>query len=90
MRIAQSQISYCKLRIKINTKIKIFFVYIALLKDRETLKNSRINTRNNIVAIYWDLTLLNLSLIDIFYCFKIVINFSFIFNIKNTIIERAL
>ncbi len=39
MRIAQSQISYCKLEIEINIKIKIFFVYITLLKNRETLKN---------------------------------------------------
>jgi len=39
MQIAQSQISYCKLEIKINTKIKMFFVYVTLLKNRETLKN---------------------------------------------------
>ncbi len=39
MQIAQFQISYYKLETKINTKIKIFFIYIALLKDKETLKN---------------------------------------------------
>ncbi len=52
MQIAQFQIFYCKLEIEINIKIKIFLVYITLLKNRETLKNSRINTRNSIVAIY--------------------------------------
>ncbi len=52
MRIAQSQIFYCKLEIEINTKIKIFSIYITLLKDRETLKNSRISTRNNIATTY--------------------------------------
>ncbi len=52
MRIAQFQIFYCKLEIEINTKIKMFFIYITLLKDKETLKNFRINTRNNIVTIY--------------------------------------
>ncbi len=39
MRIAQFQIFYCKLKIEINIKIKIFFVYVTLLKDKETLKN---------------------------------------------------
>jgi len=39
MRIAQFQISYCKLKIEINIKIKMFFIYITLLKDKETLKN---------------------------------------------------
>ncbi len=39
MRIVRSQIFYCKLEIKINIKIKMFFVYIILLKDKETLKN---------------------------------------------------
>jgi len=52
IRIAQFQILYCKLEIEINTKIKMFFIYITLLKDKETLKNFRINTRNNIVTIY--------------------------------------
>jgi len=52
MRIARLQISYCKLRIKINAKIEVFFVYVALLNDKETLKNFRISVRSNIVAIY--------------------------------------
>ncbi len=39
MRIAQFQIFYYKLEIEINTKIKIFFAYITLLKDKKTLKN---------------------------------------------------
>jgi len=52
MQIAQSQIFYCKLRIKINTKIKIIFVYITLLKDKEFLKNFWIDTRSNIVIAY--------------------------------------
>ncbi len=89
MRIVRSQIFYCKLEIEINTKIKMFFIYVTLLKDKETLKNFRISTRNNIVAIYRNLTSLNLSLIDIFYRFKAIIDFSFIFDIKNVIIKRA-
>ncbi len=52
MQIAQFQIFYYKLKIEINTKIKIFFVYITLLKDKETLENLRINTRNNIATTY--------------------------------------
>ena len=89
MRIVRSQIFYFKLEIEINTKIKMFFIYVTLLKDKETLKNFRISTRNNIVAIYRNLTSLNLSLIDIFYRFKAIIDFSFIFDIKNVIIKRA-
>jgi len=52
MRIVQSQIFYCKLEIRINTKIEIFFIYVTLLKDKETLKNSRISIRSNIIATY--------------------------------------
>ncbi len=52
MQIAQFQIFYCKLGIEINIKIKIFFIYITLLKDKETLKNFRINIRSNIATIY--------------------------------------
>jgi len=47
------------------------------------------NTRSNIIAIYRNLTLLNLFLINILYCFKVAINFFFIFDIKNIIIKRT-
>jgi len=67
----------------------MFFVYVILLKDKETLENSWIDTRSNIVATYRNLTLLNLFLISISYCFKVAIDFSSIFNIENTIIEYA-
>ncbi len=30
----------------------MFFVYVTLLEDKETLKNLRISTKNNIVATY--------------------------------------
>ncbi len=46
------QIFYCKLKIEINIKIQIFLAYVTLLKDKETLENSQINTRNNIATIY--------------------------------------
>ncbi len=64
MQIAQFLIFYCKLRIEINAKTKVFSIYIALLNNRETLKNSCIDIRSNIVAIYRNLTLLYLFLID--------------------------
>lgn len=89
MQIAQSQILYCKLRIEINTKIEIFSIYVTLLNNKEILKNLRISTRSNIVATYWDLTLLYLFLINILYCFKAAIEFSYIFDIKNAILRRA-
>jgi len=89
MRIAQFQIFYCKLEIEINTKIEIFSIYVILLNDKEILKNSRISTRSNIVAIYRDLTSLYLFSIDIFYRFKIAIDFFYIFNIKNAILKRT-
>jgi len=89
MRIAQLQIFYCKLEIEINTKIEIFSIYVILLNNRENLENSRINTRSNIVAIYCDLISLHLFLIDILYRFKATIDFSYIFDIKNTILEHA-
>jgi len=89
MQIAQLQILHCKLKTKINTKTKMFFIYVTLLNNKEILENSRISTRSNIVAIYRDLTSLHLFLIDIFYRFKATIKFSYIFNIKNAILERT-
>jgi len=89
MRIAQSQILYCKLKIEINAKIEMLFVYVTLLNNKEILKNSRINIRSNIIAIYRDLILSHLFLTNILYCFKATINFFYIFNIKNTILERT-
>jgi len=89
MQIVQSQIFNCKLRNKINAKIEMFFVYVTLLNNRETFKNSCINIRSNIVAIYRNLISLYLFLIDILYCFKATINFSYIFDIKNAILKYA-
>jgi len=89
MRIARLQILYCKLEIEINAKIEMFLIYVTLLNDKEILENSRISIRNNIVAIYRDLTSLYLSLINILYCFKVVIDFSYIFDIRDTILKRA-
>jgi len=89
MQIVQSQIFYCKLEIKINAKIEVFLIYVTLLNNKEILKKFRINIRNNIVAIYRDLTSSYLSLTSISYCFKATIDFSYIFNIKNTILKRT-
>jgi len=89
MRIAQLQISYCKLEIKINAKIEVFFVYIILLNNKETFENSRINTRSSIAIVYRNLILLNLFSINILYCFKATINFSYIFDVKNAILDCA-
>jgi len=89
MQIAQLQISYYKLRIEINAKIEVFFVYVILLNNKEILKNSRISIRSNIVATYRDLILSNLFLTNILYCFKAAINFSYIFNIRNAILDYA-
>jgi len=52
MQIVRLQIFYCKLEIKINAKIEVFFIYVALLDNKKTLKNFCINIRNNIVVIY--------------------------------------
>jgi len=52
MQIVQLQISYCKLKIKINAKIEVFSIYVTLLDDKETLENSCINTQSNIIATY--------------------------------------
>jgi len=87
MRIAQFQISYCKLKIKINAKIEVFLVYVTLLNNKKILENSRINTRSNIVATYRNLILLNLFSTNILYCFKATIDFSYIFNVKNAILD---
>ena len=89
MRIVRSQIFYCKLETRINTKIEIFFIYIILLDNKETFENSCISIRSNIVVIYRNLTLLHLFLINILYCFKATIDFFYIFNIENTILKRA-
>jgi len=89
IRIAQFQILYCKLEIEINTKIKIFSIYIVLLYNKKTFENSRINIRINIIAIYRDLISLHLFLTNIFYCFKATIDFFYIFDIQNAILEYA-
>lgn len=67
----------------------MFSIYVTLLNDKEILENSRMNIRSNIVAIYRDLTSLHLFSIDILYCFKVAIEFSYIFDIKNAILERT-
>jgi len=89
MRIAQFQISYCKLKIEINAKIEVFLVYVTLLDNKKTFKNSCISIRSNIVAIYRDLTSLYLFLTSILYCFKAIINFFYIFNIRYAILKRT-
>ena len=58
-----------------------------MLNNKETFKNLYIDTRSNVVVIYRNLTLLYLFLINILYCFKAIIKFFYIFNIKNAILE---
>jgi len=68
----------------------MFSTYVAMLDNKETLENLYIKTRSNIVNTYREIILLHLLLIEISYRFKITIEFSLIFVIRDALLKHIL
>ncbi len=67
----------------------MFFTYIAVSDNKETLENLQIKTKSNIANAYQNLILLQLLFTDIFCRFKILVEFFLVSIIGDTILERV-
>ncbi len=67
----------------------MFFTYIAISDNKETLENLQIKTKSNIANAYQNLILLQLLFTNIFCRFKILVEFFLVSIIGDTILERV-